>query len=165
MSQKQGIAGINAVAAALEHDAEHVREVLIEAGAKNPRLTEIETSARRLDIDVRRVNQQALAGVVGNLRHQGVVARYAAAKSWDENELEGLIESAEGRALVLVLDGVQGPHKRGACPPSAAAAGATAVLIPHDKSLQVNATVGKTSAGAADSVPGSPVTTLARAPA
>ena len=52
MSQKQWIAGINAVSAALEHDAEHVREVLIEAGAKNPRLTEIESNARRLDIDV-----------------------------------------------------------------------------------------------------------------
>ena len=163
MSQKQWIAGINAVAAALEHDAENVREVLIEAGAKNPRLTEIETSARRLDIDVRRVNQQALSGVVGNLRHQGVVARYAAAKSWDENELEGLIESAEGRALVLVLDGVQDPHNLGACLRSAAAAGATAVLIPKDKSVQVNATVRKTSAGAADSVPVIPVTNLARA--
>jgi len=72
--------------------------VLIEAGAKNPRLTEIETSARRLDIDVRRVNQQALSGVVGNLRHQGVVARYAAAKTWDENELEGLIDAGAERA-------------------------------------------------------------------
>jgi len=162
MSQKQWIAGINAVTAALEHDAENVREVLIEAGAKNPRLTEIESAARRQDIDVRRVNQQALDGVVGNLRHQGVVARYAAAKTWGENELQGLIEGAEGRALVLVLDGVQDPHNLGACLRSAAAAGATAVIIPKDKSVQVNATVRKTSAGAADSVPVIPVTNLAR---
>ncbi|MEG3192634.1 23S rRNA (guanosine(2251)-2'-O)-methyltransferase RlmB [Lysobacter sp. D1-1-M9] len=163
MSQKQWIAGINAVTAALEHDAEHVREVLIEAGAKNPRLIEIESSARRRDIDVRRVNQQALAGVVGTLRHQGVVARYAAAKTWDENELEGLVEAAEGRALIVILDGVQDPHNLGACLRSAAAAAATAVLIPKDKSVQVNATVRKTSAGAADSVPVIPVTNLARA--
>ena len=70
MSTKQWIAGINAVTAALEHDAEHVREVLIEAGAKNPRITEIEAQARRKDIDVRRVATQALDGVVGN-RHCG----------------------------------------------------------------------------------------------
>jgi 23S rRNA (guanosine2251-2'-O)-methyltransferase len=132
MSQKQWIAGINAVAAALEHDAEHVREVLIEAGAKNPRLTEIETSARRLEIDVRRVTEQALAGIVGGLRHQGVVARYAAAKTWHEDELEALIEGAEGRALLLLLDGVQDPHNFGACLRSAAAAGATSVIIPND---------------------------------
>ncbi|BAV97254.1 23S rRNA (guanosine2251-2'-O)-methyltransferase [Lysobacter enzymogenes] len=162
MSQKQWIAGINAVSAAVEHDAANVREVLIEAGAKNPRLTEIETAARRADIDVRRVATQALDGVVGGLRHQGVVARYAAAKTWSENELEGLIEAAQGRALVLILDGVQDPHNLGACLRSAAAAGATAVIIPKDKAVQVNATVRKTSAGAADSVPVVPVTNLAR---
>lgn len=162
MSQKQWIAGINAVSAALEHDAEHVREVLIEAGAKNPRLAEIENRAQRLDIAVRKVATQALDGVVGNLRHQGVVARYAAARTYGENDLEGLVDAAEGRALLLVLDGVQDPHNLGACLRSAAAAGATAVVIPKDKSVQVNATVRKTSAGAADSIPVVPVTNLAR---
>mgnify|MGYP006199475559 CR=1 FL=1 len=44
----------------------------------------------------------ALGGVAGQVRHQGVVARYAAPKLWDENELKGLIEAAEGKALVLV---------------------------------------------------------------
>src|SRR5690606_24234309 len=83
--QNQWIVGINAVASAVEHDAEHVREVLIEAGAKNPRLAEIESGARRRDIDVRRVAQQALDGVAGGVRHQGVAARYAAAKTWDEH--------------------------------------------------------------------------------
>ena len=91
MSQKQWIAGINAVSAALEHDAEHVREVLIEASAKNPRLAEIENRAQRLDIAVRKVATQALDGVVGNLRHQGVVARYAAAKTYGENDLQALV--------------------------------------------------------------------------
>ncbi len=162
MSQKQWIAGINAVSAAIEHDAANVREVLIEAGAKNPRLAEIETAARRADIDVRRVASQALDGVVGGLRHQGVVARYAAAKTWSENELEALVEAADGRALILVLDGVQDPHNLGACLRSAAASGATAVILPKDKSVQVNATVRKTSAGAADSVPVIPVTNLVR---
>ena len=79
MSSKQWIAGINAVGAALEHDAENVREVLIEAGAKNTRLAEIESRAQRLDVSVRKVPKTAIDGVVGNLRHQGVIARYAAA--------------------------------------------------------------------------------------
>lgn len=160
--QNQWIVGINAVAAAVEHDADNVREVLLEAGAKNPRIAEIESSARRRDIDVRRVNQQALDGVAGNLRHQGAAARYAAARTWDENELEGLVEAAEGKALLLVLDGVQDPHNLGACLRSAAAAGVTAVVIPKDKAVQVNATVRKTSAGAADSVPVVRVTNLSR---
>ncbi len=160
--QNQWIVGINAVASAVEHDAEHVREVLIEAGAKNPRLAEIESGARRRDIDVRRVAQQALDGVAGGVRHQGVAARYAAAKTWDEHDLSGLVEQAAGRALLLVLDGVQDPHNLGACLRSAAAAGVTAVVIPKDKAVQVNATVRKTSAGAADSIPVVRVTNLSR---
>ena len=36
--QNQWIVGVNAVASAIEKDAENVREVLIEAGSKNPRL-------------------------------------------------------------------------------------------------------------------------------
>lgn len=160
--QNQWIAGINAVAAAIEHDADNVREVLVEAGGRNARLTEIEENARRKGIEVRRVAQQALDGVTGGLRHQGVVARYAAAKTWGEEELPALIEAAQGKALILVLDGVQDPHNLGACLRSAAAAGATAVIIPKDKAVQVNATVRKTSAGAADSVPVIRATNLAR---
>ncbi|PPU78785.1 MULTISPECIES: 23S rRNA (guanosine(2251)-2'-O)-methyltransferase RlmB [Xanthomonas] len=160
--QNQWIVGVNAVASSVENDADNVREVLIEAGSKNPRLTEIEEQARRKGIDVRRVNTQALDGVGGQVRHQGVAARYAAARLWAENELEGLVDAAEGRALVLVLDGVQDPHNLGACLRSAAAAGVTAVVIPKDKSATVNATVRKTSAGAADRIPVVAVTNLAR---
>ena len=160
--QAQWIVGLNAVASALEHDAEHVREVLLEAGGKNPRIVEIEQQARRKDIDVRRVAQQALDGVAGGVRHQGAAARYAAARTWDEHELPALIEAAEGKALVLVLDGVQDPHNLGACLRSAAAAGATAVVFPKDKAVQVNATVRKTSAGAADTLPVFSVTNLSR---
>ncbi|MFN3841766.1 MAG: 23S rRNA (guanosine(2251)-2'-O)-methyltransferase RlmB [Rehaibacterium terrae] len=156
------VAGINAVAAALAHDAAHVREVLVEAGAKNPRLAEIERAARDAGIAVRKVNVQALEGAAGGVRHQGVVARYEAARTWDEGELPELIEAAAGRALLLVLDGVQDPHNLGACLRSAAAAGVTAVVIPKDRSAPVNATVRKTSAGAADRLPVVRVTNLAR---
>lgn len=160
--QNQWVVGLNAVASSIEHDAEHVREVLVEAGGKNARVTEIEENARRKGIDVRRVSAQALDGVAGGVRHQGVAARYAAAKTWDENELAGLVEAAAGKALLLVLDGVQDPHNLGACLRSAAAAGATAVVIPKDKSATVNATVRKTSAGAADRLPVVAVTNLSR---
>ncbi len=160
--QNQWIVGVNAVASSIENDADHVREVLVEAGSKNPRLQEIEENARRKGIDVRRVSAQALDGVGGQVRHQGVAARYAAAQTWAESELPGLVEAAEGKALLLVLDGVQDPHNLGACLRSAAAAGVTAVVIPKDKSAPVNATVRKTSAGAADRIPVVAVTNLSR---
>lgn len=164
MSKGQGrwVAGINAVASAIEHDIEHVREVLVEAGTRNARLQALQREAEDRGVPVRRVNQQALDGVAGSVRHQGVVARYEAARTWDEGDLEGLVEGASGRALLLVLDGVQDPHNLGACLRSAAAAGATAVVIPKDRSAPVNATVRKTSSGAADRIPVVRVTNLAR---
>jgi 23S rRNA (guanosine2251-2'-O)-methyltransferase len=163
MSAGQWIAGINAVAAALEHDPEHVHEVLIEAGGRNPRLTEIEERAHQLGISARRVALQALDGIAGGLRHQGAIARYVGARSHDDADLPALIEAAGGKALLLILDGVQDPHNLGACLRSAAAAGVTAVVIPKDKSAPVNATVRKISSGAADRVPVVRVTNLARA--
>ena len=158
----QWIVGLNAVASAVENDADNVREILLEAGGKNSRITELELQARRMGIEVRRVAQNALDGVAGGLRHQGAVARYAAARTWDEHDLPELIEAAGGKALVLVLDGVQDPHNLGACLRSAAAAGVTAVVFPKDKAVQLNATVRKTSAGAADTIPVFSVTNLSR---
>jgi 23S rRNA (guanosine2251-2'-O)-methyltransferase len=160
--QSQWIVGINSVASALEHDAEHVREILLEAGGKNPRVVDIEQRANQLEIPVRKVTAQALEGIAGNLRHQGAAARYEAAKARDEKELPALIEAAEGKALLLVLDGVQDPHNLGACLRTAAAAGVTAVIIPKDKAAPINATVRKVSAGAADRIPLFSVTNLAR---
>ena len=155
------IAGINAVAAALEHDAVHVREMMIEARARNPRLTELAESARSQGISVRTVASDVLERLSGGVRHQGIVAHYVAARSFDENDLDGLLE-ASATPLLLILDGVQDPHNLGACLRSAAAAGVTAVVIPRDKSASVNATVRKTSAGAADRVAVVRVTNLAR---
>lgn len=157
------IAGINAVEAALANDPGNVREILVEARARNPRLVELSGIAQAAGIAVRTVGSDALERISGGVRHQGIVAHYAAAKSYDENNLEDLIQGADGAPLLLVLDGVQDPHNLGACLRSAAAAGVTAVVIPKDKAVAVNATVRKTSAGAADRVPVVRVTNLARA--
>ena len=156
------VVGINAVAAALENDAASVREVLVEARARNPRLQEIADAARAAGIAVRTVPGDALERLSSGNRHQGVAANYAASRQYDENDIDTLLESASGKPLLLILDGVQDPHNLGACLRSAAAAGATAVVIPKDKSAPVNATVRKTSAGAADRVPVIRVTNLAR---
>lgn len=161
-SNETWIAGINAVSAALEHDARHVREVWLEAAGKNPRLAPVEAAARAAGIAVRRVNAQALDDLADGVRHQGVMARYAAARSLDEDDLPGVLDGVQ-QPLVLLLDGVQDPHNLGACLRSAAAAGVTAVVIPKDKSAPLNATVRKTSAGAADRIAVVRVTNLARA--
>lgn len=158
---EQWIAGINAVASALEHDALNVREVMVESRARNPRLTELTQRARGQGIPVQEAGPDVLERLSGGVRHQGIVAHYVAIKSLDEKDLANVLE-ATAAPLILVLDGVQDPHNLGACLRSAAAAGVTAVVIARDRSAPVNATVRKTSAGAADRIAVVRVTNLAR---
>jgi 23S rRNA (guanosine2251-2'-O)-methyltransferase len=157
----QWIVGVNAVASSIENDAENVREVLVEAGAKNPRLTEIEENARRKGIDVRKVNSQALDGVGGSVRHQGVAARMpppapTARTSWRAGH------RSRGQGPAAGAGRSAGPAQPRRLPALGRCRGATAVIIPKDKSATVNATVRKTSAGAADLIPVVAVTNLSR---
>jgi 23S rRNA (guanosine2251-2'-O)-methyltransferase len=57
---------------------------------------------------------------------------------------------------------VQDPHNLGACLRTADACGALAVVVPRDRAAQVNATVRKVAAGAAETTPVVSVTNLAR---
>jgi len=62
----------------------------------------------------------------------------------------------------VVLDGVTDPHNLGACLRTADAAGATAVIVPKDKSATLTPVVRKVACGAAEVIPLVAVTNLAR---
>lgn len=70
-------------------------------------------------------------------------------RQYQENDLPGLLESVE-TPFLLVLDGVTDPHNLGACLRSADAAGVHAVIVPRDRSAQLNATAKKVACGAAE---------------
>lgn len=154
------IAGINAVAAALEA-GQDLAEVLIDGKAKNPRLAEIGSAAKAAGVALRYVPLDQIERQAAGARHQGVIARVQSTRSYDERDLEALIEAAE-RPLLLILDGVQDPHNLGACLRSAAAAGATAVIVPKDRAATLTPTARKVAAGGAERVPLVRVTNLAR---
>ncbi|MFN7782829.1 MAG: 23S rRNA (guanosine(2251)-2'-O)-methyltransferase RlmB [Lysobacterales bacterium] len=154
------IAGINAVAAALEA-GQDLAEVLIDGKAKNPRLAEIGSAAKAAGIALRFVPLDQIERQAAGARHQGVIARVQSTRIYDERDLEGLIE-ASAKPLLLILDGVQDPHNLGACLRSAAAAGATAVIVPKDRAATLTPTARKVAAGGAERVPLVRVTNLAR---
>jgi 23S rRNA (guanosine2251-2'-O)-methyltransferase len=68
-----------------------------------------------------------------------------------------------GKALFLVLDGVQDPHNLGACLRTADAVGVRAVILPKDRAVGLNETVRKVACGAAENTPVIHVTNLSRA--
>lgn len=154
------IAGINAVAAALEAEQD-LAEVLVDGKAKNPRLAEIGSAAKIAGVALRYVSLDQIEREAAGARHQGVIARVASVRSYDERDLEGLIAAA-ATPLLLILDGVQDPHNLGACLRSAAAVGATAVIVPKDRAATLTPTARKVAAGGAERVPLVRVTNLAR---
>ncbi len=156
------IVGINPVAGALANDPARVREILVEQGSHNPRTAELLEEARRLGVRVHARPRAMLDKLSAHARHQGIVANYEVPAAKSEYDLAALLEASGDAALFLVLDGVTDPHNLGACLRSAAAAGATAVIIPKDRAVGITPVVRRASAGAVDRVPLVEVTNLAR---
>jgi 23S rRNA (guanosine2251-2'-O)-methyltransferase len=154
--------GLHAVRALLTRHAPRVRGLTIAEG-REPRLAEIQTLAQKAGKNVKRVPLATFKQLFGEAVHQGVYVDIEPLAPWREEELLAALTAAENKSpLVLVLDGVQDPHNLGACLRTADACGALAVVIPKDRAVQMNATVRKVAAGAAETTPIAVVTNLAR---
>jgi 23S rRNA (guanosine2251-2'-O)-methyltransferase len=156
------IHGLHAVAAALRNERVQVRELLLQHGRDDARVSEVLKFAQQRRIAVRRVPRKELDDRFAGARHQGVVAICDAIPHYDEDDLDDILDAVAGPPFLLVLDGVQDPHNLGACLRSADAAGVHAVVMPKDRASPLNATARKVASGAAESVPVVQVTNLAR---
>ncbi len=164
MSEK--VYGLHAVRALLTRHAERVGGVIIVEGRSEPRVAEIQTLAQKAGKPVKRAPATTFKQLFGDAVHQGVYVEVQPLEPWREEELiAGItraLEAGTDKPFVLVLDGVQDPHNLGACLRTADACGALAVVIPKDRAVQMNATVRKVAAGAAETTPLAVVTNLAR---
>ena len=158
--KRELLGGINVVSALLSHAPERVIRLWIKQG--NPRLAQLAEEARSLGVAIELTGDLALSKQLPNVQHQGVIAEIRPKAPLDQNDMVQLIQSTSN-PLILVLDGVQDPQNLGACLRSAAAAGATCVVIPKDKSAELTPTARKASAGASEWFPLVMVTNLARA--
>jgi 23S rRNA (guanosine2251-2'-O)-methyltransferase len=158
--------GLHAVRALLARHAERVTNVTIVEGRSEPRVAEIQSLAQKSGKPVKRAAAEKFRQLFGDAVHQGVYVDVQPLVPWHEEELVAAIAaSLEGggpKPVVLVLDGVQDPHNLGACLRTADACGALALVIPKDRAVQMNATVRKVAAGAAETTPLAVVTNLAR---
>jgi 23S rRNA (guanosine2251-2'-O)-methyltransferase len=157
--------GLHAVRALLERHAARVGTVTLVEGRAEPRVVEIQALAQKAGKPVKRAPPATFKQLFGEAVHQGVFVEVQPIEPWHEEELvagiAALLEKKQA-PLVLVLDGVQDPHNLGACLRTANACGALAVVIPKDRAVQLNATVRKVAAGAAETTPLAVVTNLAR---
>src|SRR5919206_3608866 len=107
------IYGPNAVLEALRAGKRQIETITILESARPDRLKQLLELAREKGVPVHRVPRLDLDRSLGDVRHQGVVARIAAAQYTDADELLDQLESKIGTAdppLVLGLDGIEDPR-------------------------------------------------------
>lgn len=153
--------GLHAVQALLDSDPQRFQEVFILKGRDDRRLQPLIKALEAQGIVIQLASRQWLDNQVEGGVHQGIVAKVKAGRQYQENDLPDLLASLD-TPFLLILDGITDPHNLGACLRSADAAGVHAVIVPRDRSAQLNATAKKVASGAAEHVPLIRVTNLAR---
>ena len=133
--EQQIIYGRNAVSEALSCGKE-IDTIFVQRGASAGNII---SNAKKRGIVVKDVSEEKLAALAGTQKHGGVAAELCACTY---AELEDILE-------VSKADEIADPHNLGAIIRTAEAAGADGVIIPKRRSASLNATVFKTSAGAA----------------
>ncbi|MES2202490.1 MAG: 23S rRNA (guanosine(2251)-2'-O)-methyltransferase RlmB [candidate division FCPU426 bacterium] len=153
------IYGRHAVLERLGLEKPGLTQVVLAKGQNAKEAEEIVKAASRSGVRVEWRERRWLEDRAGSNRHQGVVA---AAEEFQYAELADILETAGTHATLVVLDGVEDPGNLGAILRSAECAGASGVLIPKDRAVQVTAVVEKASAGAAGRVKVASVTNINR---
>lgn len=153
--------GCHVVEAMLARAPERVLTLHFDAGRSDARLNELRSRGASMGLACEECRKQTLERFVGDVVHQGVVARVRPARPVDEPALYRWLDTAD-QPLVLILDGVQDPRNLGACIRTADAAGAGMVVISRSESVDLTAVARKAASGAAEWLPVARVGNLAR---
>lgn len=149
-AKKIYIYGKHAVREALIHAPHTIRAVYLAPTMKDE---DIRNLIRGAKLNTERLDPaKATSQVEGNAPHQGIIALVSLGTL--SVPFEKFLDTYRPEDGCLVfLDGIQDPHNVGTIIRSAAAFGASAVLIPQHKQSPITGTVIKASAGAAFTVP------------
>lgn len=106
--------------------------------------------ARKKGIRVDFVDKAYLDRISESKRHQGVIA---IGKDFEYCSVEDILNYANSKGeklFLIILDGIEDPHNLGSIIRVAECAGAHGIVLPSRRSVGVNATVLRTSAGSAN---------------
>ena len=139
-----------------------VDKLYVQQGLQDAMISTILREARKAGTFVSFVSGEQLDRISETGRHQGVIAQTS---SFAYASVEDMLAMAAGRGedpLLVLLDGLEDPHNLGAVIRTAECAGAHGIIIPKRRSVSVNETVLKTSAGAAEHMLCARVTNIGR---
>jgi rRNA methylase, putative, group 3 len=164
-SSQNLVYGLNSVLEAVRAGRRSVDSITILESARPDRLRELIELARQKRIPVHRVPRLDLDRNLGDARHQGVVARIAAARYADADELLEELDQKIGTSdppFVIGLDGIEDPRNMGSILRTAECAGVHGVFVPERRATGLTDVVAKVAAGALEYVPVARVTNLVR---
>lgn len=157
--------GVNAVIEALRAGKRQVESVVVLQSARPDRLRNVLDLAREKGVPVQRVPRLDLDHKLGEARHQGVMARIAAAHYADADELLDQLAEKVGTPdppLVLGLDAIEDPRNMGSMLRTAECSGVHGIFIAERRAVGLTGVVAKVAAGALEYVPVARVTNLVR---
>jgi 23S rRNA (guanosine2251-2'-O)-methyltransferase len=159
------IHGVIPVVEALRSGRRTIEHISIAEGARHERLRELLELAKNARVPVRKIPRSDFERALGNATHQGVVAKIAAARYADADELLDELAARVGTEqppLVLGLDGLEDPRNFGAVLRTAECAGVHGVFTTERRAVGLTETVAKAAAGALEYVSVARVTNLTR---
>ena len=148
------IEGKNAVREALRSGVT-VDTLLIEKGMND----EIIALARKKQVRMQYLDKRVMDKRSPGGKHQGFIAEIS---DFVYSTVEEIVASSKGRHFIVLLDGVEDPHNLGSILRVCECAGVDGVVIGKNRSVSVNDTVMRVSAGAANHVKVARVTNLTR---
>ncbi len=145
------IEGRNPVLELLE-SGKDINKIFIQSGEKNGSINKIIAKAKEKRIVMVEVQKSKLDEISETKNHQGVIAIVPPFEYCDVYDVLEYAKEKEEKPFVLILDGIEDPHNLGSIIRTAETAGVHGIIIPKRRSVAVNATVAKTSAGAVEHV-------------
>lgn len=146
------LVGRNAVVEALK-SGRGINKILLAQGDRAHDIEELLVLAKERGILTQTVERSKIESVAAGHRHQGVLAYVAPVPYVEVEDILARAEKKDEPPFLLLLDELEDPHNLGALLRTADAAGVHGILIPKRRSVPLNATVAKTSAGAVEYVP------------
>lgn len=117
--------------------------------------------AKENGIVVKDADDKKLSKLCGGASHQGVAAEGACGEYVTVEDILEVSRRKGTKPFIIICDEIEDPHNLGAIIRTAETSGADGVIIPKRRSASLNATVFKTSAGAASYVPVARVSNIA----
>lgn len=143
------IYGTNPVLEVLNSDRE-VDKLFVQDGVRHSKLAQITAAAKKRGIRYQLVSKQKLDELSDGGNHQGVLVFAAVHDYVQIDDILNLAEKRGEKPFVIIAEGLTDPHNLGSIIRTANAAGAHGVIIPKNRSVGLNATVAKVSAGAVE---------------